>query len=448
MQNLTFNAQNEVIDATEKGKNDLKILAQNYQFSEIFILENADFLDWNIISENQKLTIGILVKCAKKIKWAKINFNPNLDNNPYLLAKYKGNMNKMVERNHFSEDFLRKYKHLIDYHFVLTNYLSNDFLEEFSDNINWKYVFKNDRKSEDFLRKNLFRIDAFNEQEQTDIWIFLARSQSFSEQFLMDFEHKIDFKNVANRTTIESFSLDFIRQHQDKWTWMVLGYNKRFSEDFLIEFAKKWQWQHDIAYFQRVSESFLRKYIKKFNQIGWINLSEKQQLSESFIEDYQDKVTWWMISMYQTLSENFIRKFQNRVDWEKIFVFQELSPAFQTEFQHKKPTFTDANLMEQYTTYAYEMAFWGNKSTLEENAKEALKVLEKAFFYKSKINTKINTKNLPDKLDSIKAKILLALNQKQEAFAIIKWALEIYNNFEEFQNFKTDKDYLEWLKNN
>ena len=43
MSDIIFNDKNEVIDATQKGKNDLKILAQNNKLSEKFTIENADF---------------------------------------------------------------------------------------------------------------------------------------------------------------------------------------------------------------------------------------------------------------------------------------------------------------------------------------------------------------------------------------------------------------------
>ncbi len=131
MQNLTFNAQNEVIDATEKGKNDLKILAQNYQFSESFILENADFLDWNIISENQKLTIEIIMKYGKKIKWKNAVNNPNIHQDAVLLAKkYKGNFFKMLQQEIFDEDFALKYMDFFE-----------GFIEEFHEKLDWKYAF-------------------------------------------------------------------------------------------------------------------------------------------------------------------------------------------------------------------------------------------------------------------------------------------------------------------
>jgi hypothetical protein len=53
MSDIIFNAQNEVTEIKNKNKADFKSLAKNNKLSEKFILENADFLDWSIISKNQ-----------------------------------------------------------------------------------------------------------------------------------------------------------------------------------------------------------------------------------------------------------------------------------------------------------------------------------------------------------------------------------------------------------
>jgi hypothetical protein len=39
----------------------------------------------------------------------------------------------------------------------------------------------------------------------------------------------------------------------------------------------------------------------------------KQNLSEDFIREFQDRVAWILISSYQRLSENFIEEFQDKI---------------------------------------------------------------------------------------------------------------------------------------
>jgi hypothetical protein len=60
-----------------------------------------------------------------------------------------------------------------------------------------------------------------------------------------------------------------------------------------------------------------------------------QQLSEDFIEDFQDKINWYLISRYQQLSENFIKEFQDKVNWNLISICQNFSNEFLQEFSDK-----------------------------------------------------------------------------------------------------------------
>jgi len=88
----------------------------------------------------------------------------------------------------------------------------------------------------------------------------------------------------------------------------------------------------DICKYQQLSESFIREFNDK---IDWLRISEYQNLSESFIREFNDKVYWSYISIYQNLSESFIRGFQDKLNWYFISVCQNLSDSFIKEFSHK-----------------------------------------------------------------------------------------------------------------
>jgi len=72
-------------------------------------------------------------------------------------------------------------------------------------------------------------------------------------------------------------------------------------------------------------EKFKEIYnINDFNELKdyeWRQIS-KIQISESFIEKYQDKIYWDLISEYQKLSESFIKKFKDKVNWINISRYQ------------------------------------------------------------------------------------------------------------------------------
>ena len=69
------------------------------------------------------------------------------------------------------------------------------------------------------------------------------------------------------------------------------------------------------------------------NQWSWI--SQHKQLSENFIDKFQDKVEWNNISWFQKLSENFIDKFQDKVDWYCISCKQDLSNKFVSKYRDR-----------------------------------------------------------------------------------------------------------------
>jgi hypothetical protein len=79
---------------------------------------------------------------------------------------------------------------------------------------------------------------------------------------------------------------------------------------------------------KRYTEKVLEEHIDAFNQNDWNNISEHQELSESFIEKYEDKVNWYYISMSQTLSETFIEKHADKISWFLISQYQKFSIPF------------------------------------------------------------------------------------------------------------------------
>jgi hypothetical protein len=72
----------------------------------------------------------------------------------------------------------------------------------------------------------------------------------------------------------------------------------------------------------RVDEETLRFIIKEFEKLEptkekvkefWEVVSKTQQLSESFIEEFQDYLNWYWISETQELSEDFIKKHIDKI---------------------------------------------------------------------------------------------------------------------------------------
>lgn len=58
------------------------------------------------------------------------------------------------------------------------------------------------------------------------------------------------------------------------------------------------------------------------NVIDWNDVSQYQQLSESFIEEFENRVHWNLICQYQKLSEAFMRNNVNNIIWAVVSEYQ------------------------------------------------------------------------------------------------------------------------------
>ena len=106
--------------------------------------------------------------------------------------------------------------------------------------------------------------------------------------------------------------------------WVTISEIPNLSEPFMEKYQDKLDW-FSISQYQKLSEPFMEKYK---DRLHWFSISQYQKLSEPFIEKYQDKLDWFSISIHQKLSEPFIEKYKNKVDWSFISRFQNLSTEF------------------------------------------------------------------------------------------------------------------------
>ena len=76
---------------------------------------------------------------------------------------------------------------------------------------------------------------------------------------------------------------------------------------------EEYEWEN-ILYYKCLSEDFIRNASKKIN-LNWNIISCRQYLSESFIEEFHDKVNWDLISLYQQISIEFAIKHIYVINW-------------------------------------------------------------------------------------------------------------------------------------
>lgn len=129
--------------------------------------------------------------------------------------------------------------------------------------------------------------------------------KQMSENFIRDFQHKVDWNNVSAYTIL--------------------------SESFIREFKHRVYWSY-ISSHQSLSEGFIREFQ---DIIGWWGISYHQNISASFIREFRDKIHWWSLSNNRKVSEDVFREFQDEIDWHTLITHQYLSEEFIREFRRK-----------------------------------------------------------------------------------------------------------------
>ena len=151
--------------------------------------------------------------------------------NKELNANYESlegiNWEYISEHQKLSEDFIREFQDKVDWEYISAyQKLSEDFIREFQDEVNWYEISKNQKLSEDFIREFQDKVD----------WNWISLNQKLSEDFIKEFQDKVDWSYIS---TYQNLSEDFIREFQDKVDWNCISKYQKLSEDFIKEFNLK-----------------------------------------------------------------------------------------------------------------------------------------------------------------------------------------------------------------
>ncbi|MGD1841924.1 MAG: hypothetical protein ACFB0B_13670 [Thermonemataceae bacterium] len=298
---LKYNKKKQVVGVENEDKINWKMLAKREQLSETFIeahldqlnwlhiskfqsLSNsfiytyADRLDWNALSENQALSTNILLDFSDRIRWKKATLNPQLDAEAKLVATYKGNLEKLLQKEQVSVDFLRKYSTYLDWEVVsATQAIPEKHIQTFIEKINFSSLLQHPKAySEKMLKK-------YSRHFDKACWLAIVQHQELSENFLQTFEQSIDWPSVAK---YQRLSESFIEEYKYLLNWKdIRKYQKHLSDQYLAKHAK-FKLEEEYA---RMTENFLRELADEA-RLDWQYVSQYSKLSERFIEDFKQKL--------------------------------------------------------------------------------------------------------------------------------------------------------------
>ena len=123
-------------------------------------------------------------------------------------------------------------------------------------------------------------------------WSIVTGKHKFSEEILLQFKDKIDWKQAC---ISQKLSMEFIDN------------NFNMFKPYLYEVCK----------YQKLTERFMRNHK---NELDWNTISEYQKLSEKFILEMSDYVNWVWISEKQKLSKEFILQNKDKLIMTRISV--------------------------------------------------------------------------------------------------------------------------------
>jgi hypothetical protein len=149
------------------------------------IAEFKDKVDWNYISEYQKLSEVFITKFKDKVNWTNISSCQKLSEVFITKFKDKVNWDNISRYQKLSEVFITEFKDKANWNYISEcQKLSEDFITEFKDKVNWNWISCSQKLSEEFITEFKDKVD----------WEYISCHQKLSEVFITKFKDKVNIK--------------------------------------------------------------------------------------------------------------------------------------------------------------------------------------------------------------------------------------------------------------
>lgn len=135
--------------------------------------------------------------------------------------------------------------------------MSANFLKKHADKLYWPWVCEYCKMDTKTLRKLVKYFD-------NKAWYYVSRYQKLDEEFINDFNDKLDWKVVSQK---QKMNMSMIRENADNLNWREVCGKRKLTEDFMEEHINKLQWS-EVTDHQRMSDKFI---IKHKDKIKWDN---------------------------------------------------------------------------------------------------------------------------------------------------------------------------------
>lgn len=320
----TISASSLIITVEEQlsGRNDMYL-------TEEFMLHFRSHINWNTASRCQKFSLNFLLHFHHLVNMNYISRLRDFTNHEYEMLKDVINWKIICECKDLKITFIQQYSDYVDWKTVFVfQSLTEEFIENNIDKVD-NYLLKvvNTVLSEDFLLKYKHLID----------WQYFLARYSFSEDFLNQIPNYLDWYVVS---LYQILTENFIRQNKENVNWRNISERQYLSSDFIIEFENYLDWDC-LVWKQTLPLELIERFEDK---IDFEALSEFQKLPQSFLQKnleylYLDKVTARGLPgrnndntinyfAQYPLTPDFVWENRNYMDWPGICAFQSFTEDF------------------------------------------------------------------------------------------------------------------------
>ena len=312
-------------------------------------LEGVSQANWEWIVRTHRLSEACLDRFQHKVDWRLVSIH---------------------QRRPFSEQFVRKFQDWLHFDNLLLPYdVTLTYVAEFGERHNWTRLTKNFQEWQmkqylDYCNFSVIPQKTLSTQFIKDHFTFdrVLTTQPLSEAFIRDHITPKTYKHLEwnDKITLSQRFIQQYRQQQSVSQWRFVSNQTLSMPPALTVFSPYYISRTDLSKYSlyklaretktidtygplnlaqynmldfwrsnKLSDATIRRLIQT---VDWRIISEYQQLSPDFLEEFRDRISWRNVSQRPGLSEETIRRFQNYVIWPLICRHQKLTEGFIAEF--------------------------------------------------------------------------------------------------------------------
>lgn len=227
----------------------------------------------------------------------------------------ENNVNDSIYYQNIPNSILLKYRNIIDWRSV-SRYqkLSENKIDMFASYVHWPYISIYQKFSQSFVEKYMYMLS----------WSNVSLNLLIDEEILVKNANKLNWLNIG--ISKRQLSEEFIRNYRDDLHMKFVSSNQKLSVKFMDEIFEYLD-TDIIAVYQKLNEDFIIKHFDRFN-ITLVFCHQHENLSDEFIEKYQDKCEWDYFCTLECNDEKIIEKYYDKFDKKSLCTYQNLSEEF------------------------------------------------------------------------------------------------------------------------